>query len=67
MFGTFDIPTPGPGEGIECGSKHNSLPKCGDKEFIFTETHLLTLFSKKLRRLKHGLRSQGPCSKYEQF
>jgi hypothetical protein len=52
---------------IECSSKQNGLPKCRNKEFIFAKTHLLALFSKKLRRLKYGLRSQDPCSKYTHF
>ena len=52
---------------IECGSKHDSLPKCRNKEFIFANTLLLALFSKKRRRLKYGLRGQDPRSKYVHF
>ena len=61
MFGTFDVFQGA--RDIECSSNDYSLPKCRKEEFIFTKTHLLALFSKKLRRLKYGLRSQDPCSK----
>jgi hypothetical protein len=39
----------------ECGSKNNSLSKCRNKKFICSKTHLLALFSEKLRGLKYGL------------